>query len=512
MAGGGEVSSKASAGLATSIPINCLGAQLSSAGMNTKLSRRGLVAGLAAISLGGTTGAATGGSSRGRRVVILGAGLAGLASAYSLMLRGYEVTVLEAQDRPGGRVQTVRSGLARGGHAELGGVRIYESHMYAHKYLKEFNLSLTPYETGVTAYLLQGKRFVPPPAGSPWPLKGMARTELPDPRESVAKYIGAAVDKLGDPLSSGWPGDAPSAYELNDRSAVEFLKSVGASDTWISWFFAQAGNAGRWNAAAAIASEVLSVGNMGSIQGGNDRLPRAFAARLGNRLKLRSEVVRITQDASSVTIGYRNGASLHQLSADRVVCALPFAPLRRIIFGSTFSQPKMDSIRRLKYMPAARYYIQTQSRFWADDRLGPLGGLNLVATDSMLGRIWNTSSQQQDPRLGMLHSYMLDDQAIRFAKLGPLREERIDSLFEHALPGSNRQIMRTVTKVWQDDPWAGGGWGTVPVGDLHWMLPAMRHVEGRIHFAGEHTSVWSGWMNGALESAERVVQEILTLK
>jgi monoamine oxidase len=103
---------------------------------------------------------------------------------------------------------------------------------------------------------------------------------------------------------------------------------------------------------------------------------------------------------------------------------------------------------------------------------------------------------------------MIDDQATRFASLGADRERRMRALFETSLPGSARETVRTLTKIWQDDPYAGGGWGIVPVGGLHWMLPAMRKVEGRIHFAGEHTSVWAAWMNGALESAERVVNEI----
>jgi monoamine oxidase len=71
-------------------------------------------------------------------VVVLGAGLAGLAAAHGLTRRGYEVVVLEAQDRPGGRVQTARRPFHRGGHAELGAVRIFETHHFTLKYVDEF--------------------------------------------------------------------------------------------------------------------------------------------------------------------------------------------------------------------------------------------------------------------------------------------------------------------------------------------------------------------------------------
>jgi len=460
-----------------------------STAIEVRLTRRGLLAGLAAASVAGLGGAEAVRRDDGRRVVVLGAGLAGLASAYRLMNRGYDVTVLEAQERPGGRVHTVRDGLLRGGHAELGGIRIFSSHTYVHRYLTEFGLALTPYDTGATAHLRSGRRFLAPAA-------------------DVGGYFGPAVAKVGDPLAAGWPGDTASARELDALSLTEYLRSAGAPAEAIARFLAEEGNVGRWNAASVIGMEVLTTGAVASVSGGNDRLPLAFAARLGDRLKLRSEVVRIAPDRSGVAVGFRDRSGLHEMRADRVVCALPFGPLRRVALGRPFSAAKMDSIRLLEYMPAARFYAQTRTRFWTKDSLGPLGGLRLVATDTMLGRIWNTSSQQSDPTLGMLHCYMMDDQATRFAALGSRRERHIRNLLEQALPGSDRQIVRTLTKIWQDDPWVGGGWSMVPVGALHWMLPAMRRAEGRIHFAGEHTSVWPGWMNGALESAERVVREV----
>ena len=454
-----------------------------------RLTRRGLLAGLAAASVAGLGGAERVRRDDGRRVVVLGAGLAGLAASYRLMTLGYDVRVLEAQERPGGRVRTARDGLLRGGHAELGGLRIFSSHTYVHRYLTEFGLALTPYDTGLTAHLMNGRRFLAPPA-------------------DVGGYLGPAVAGVGDPLARDWPGGTESARELDALSLTGYLRSAGAPDETIARFLAEEGNVGRWNAASVIGMEVLTTGSVGSIRGGNDRLPLAFAARLGGRLKLRSEVVRVAPDDAGVAVGFRDRSGLHEIRADRVICALPFGPLRRVALGRSFSPAKRDAIRLLEYMPAARFYAQTRTRFWADDPLGPLGGLRLVATDTMLGRIWNTSSQQPDPAMGMLHSYMMDDQATRFAALGPQRERHIRNLFEQALPGSEQQILRTVTKIWQDDPWAGGGWSMVPVGALHWMLPAMRRAEGRVHFAGEHTSVWPGWMNGALESADRVVREI----
>jgi monoamine oxidase len=446
----------------------------------------------------------------GRRVVVLGAGLAGLGAAYNLMRHGYDVTVLEAQDRPGGRVQTSRAGFERGGHAELGAVRILDSHEYTLKYVKKFGLGLTPYDTGTPAFHIQGKRFLAPPAGTPWPLEGFAPGEQPDPAARFDDYLGSGFAKLGDVFDRGWPAAFPTALEL-DRTTIDgYVESQGASATWRGWFYAQEGRIARANAAAGFAFESLATGSMlGSIEGGNDRLPKALAAALGRRVKYRSEVVRIAQERNHVTVGYRDRGGLQEISADRCVCALPFAPLRRVSIATPFSPQKMATIHKLRYMAAARCYFQTGSRFWERDPLGPLGGLNLVAGDTMVGRVWNTSSQQPDPQLGMVHAYMLDTEALEFAGHGDQRVTATRKLMRQLLPGLRGQIVGVAHKAWQEDPWAGGGFGWTQPGEMRWMFPAMRQIEGRVHFAGEHTSLWVPWMNGALESAERVAAEIL---
>lgn len=446
----------------------------------------------------------------GRCVVVLGAGLAGLGAAYNLMKRGYDVTVLEAQDRPGGRVYTVRDGFERGGHAEMGAIRIFETHEYTLKYVNEFGLELTPYDVGARAFHMQGKRFLPPPAGQAWPLAGFRPGEQPDPSARFPEYLLSGFEKLGDLFDPAWPAAFPSALELDRTTVVGYMRSQGASDTWLDWFFAQEGRIARFNAAAAFATEAVSAGSaVTSIRGGNDRLPYALAAALGHRVKYRSEVVRIAQDERGVTVGFRDWTGRrHELRADRCVCALPFAPLRRVRIDTPFSDHKMAAIHRLKYMAAARCYFQTRTRFWQQDPFGPLGGINLVGTDTMAGRVWNTSSQQPDPTLGMVHAYMVDTEAIEFASHHHRRAEAMRRLFRRLLPGMRGQVLAVAHKAWQEDPWAGGGWGWTQPGDLRWMFPAMRRPEGRIHFAGEHTSLWIAWMNGALESAERVVQEI----
>lgn len=484
--------------------------------MTNRLDRRAFLRALAAASAlplatRNPAAALTRHGSGSGSVVVLGAGMAGLGAAYQLLRRGYDVTVLEAQDRPGGRVQTVRDGFRHGGHAELGAVRITDVNDYTLSYIRELGLELTPYDEGTRAFHLGGRRFLAPPAGEPWPLPGLSQDEQPDPAAKFPPYVGSGMDDLGDLTDPDWPGSVPSAREL-DRTTIDgHLRAHGASRAWRDWFYAQNGRIARVNAAAGFAVESLQdFKSVWSIKGGNDRLPYALARALGDRVRYRSEVVRLAQDRDGVTVGFVDRAGRrHQLRADRCVCALPFAPLRRVQFDAGFSHAKRAAIQRLQYMPAARCYFQTRSRFWERDPLAPLGGLDLVATDTTAGRVWNTSSQQAHPTAGMLHAYMFDTEALEFAAHGGRRVAAMRRLFHTLVPGIDDEVIGVTHKAWQEDRWAGGGWGWTQPGDLHWMIPAMRQPEGRVHFAGEHTSLWIAWINGALESAERVVAEIL---
>jgi monoamine oxidase len=453
----------------------------------------------------------------GKRVVILGGGLAGLTAAYKLMNQRYEVIVLEGQDRVGGRVLTVRDGLKGNGHVEMGATRIFSTHSATLKYVEHFKLGpLVPYDSGKPAFYMRGRRFVQPPADQPWPIADMSDAEKANPFAFLGPYLGAGFKALGNLESSAWPDDQPTALHLDEITLEQYLLNQGASRGWIDWFCALEGNIKRINACAGFAVVKVSAGREGeppaSIAGGNDRLPKAFAAALGSLVKLKCKVVRLEQSAREVAVTYVDTQGRqNQVRADRCVCALPFSTLRKVTIAPAFADDKMHAIESLRYMAAARSHFQTRTRFWTSDPLGSLGGLNLVGTDGFAGRIWNTSSQQANPVMGMIHAYMFDVEASEYAAL----PDRIDATRQHIsdnlLPGlTPDQVVASADKVWQDDPWVEGGWGSPGLNEMRDLHQARRRAEGRVHFAGDHTSkLWLAWMNGAIESGERAADEII---
>src|SRR5688500_6450841 len=143
---------------------------------------------LALLAMAGSAAAARGLTrSGGKKVVVLGAGLAGLSAAWNLQRNGYDVVVVEAQAIPGGRVKTIRKPFTNGGYAEAGAVRIFNNHHWTQKYIKlmglESKLGAYDDDQGAHLWYLQGKRCVTP-AGE-WPLAGLNSRDTPDPFAAV---------------------------------------------------------------------------------------------------------------------------------------------------------------------------------------------------------------------------------------------------------------------------------------------------------------------------------------
>jgi monoamine oxidase len=223
-----------------------------------------------------------------------------------------------------------------------------------------------------------------------------------------------------------------------------------------------------------------------------------------------SPVVRLSHGTDGVTVTVRNRSGQHEVRADHCICTLPFPVLRQVEIAPAFSQPKMEAIEGYGLGSVSRVYLQTKTRFWRNDPLGALGGLNMVGADTPTERIWNTSQLQPDPGMGMLQTYMFDENALAFSRIAP--NERVSTSIQRVaqfLPDLPNQVAVSYSKVWHEDPWQKGAFAFVKPNEFGRMWPAARRAEGRVHFAGEHTSAWGAYQNGAFESAERCVEEVL---
>ena len=422
------------------------------------------------------------------KVVVIGAGLAGLSAAHELMQAGYDVTLLEARMRPGGRVHTLREPFSDGLHAEAGATRISDAHSLTVRYARAFGVPLEPLPPKRTPVaFMQGQRI------------GMDAGNR-------RKYLGPALEALGDVSAPTWSA-APFA-EYDQVTFSQFLRARGASPNDVaSMSLGMERLPNSFSALFLLRDMALDSGTRQwfMIPGGNDRLPLAMAARLEDRIHYGAPVSRIEQDAHSASVTFTQGGMRRRMTAARVICSLPIPVLKHIDVSPLFSPAKSRAIRALAYVPISRVFWQSRRRFWLDHYSA---GLEMSSADLMMSRVWNMTANQTGER-GILMSYLLGGQAQRFRAMGGAA--RIGSLLEqmnHVHPGLRASHERVVTKSWEDDPWARGGFALFRPGQMTSLLPEMARAEGRVHFAGEHTSAWGAWMQGALESGRRAAKEI----
>jgi monoamine oxidase len=233
------------------------------------------------------------------------------------------------------------------------------------------------------------------------------------------------------------------------------------------------------------------------IKGGTDLLPRAFAEKLAAKIRYGAAVVRIEQYANQPRVVFLEAGRQQALTADDVLCTIPFSVLKDIDLPALSSR-KRDAIKLTHYDAVSRVYLQTKNRFWEEK------GLNGFAFTSGAIEIWQPTWSQPGPR-GILMTYARPGEAERIASLK--ENERVAvtlKQLEGMFTGLRDNFERGTSKCWQDDEWSRGAWAFVGLTDFL----AAAGVEGGIHFAGEHLSPWPSWMQGALSSGLRAVQEI----
>jgi monoamine oxidase len=233
------------------------------------------------------------------------------------------------------------------------------------------------------------------------------------------------------------------------------------------------------------------------IRGDSDLLPKAFAERLAGKIHYGSPVVRIEQDANEARVVFLNSGRQQTLKADSVLCTIPFSVLRNVELPA-LSESKREVIRSTRYDAVSRVYLQTKNRFWEDK------GLNGFAFTSDAIEIWHPTWSQPRPR-GILMTYARPGEAERITSLK--ESDRIATTLkqlEQIFPGLRENFEQGATKCWLDDEWSRGAWAFVGLSNF----AAAIMQEGRIHFAGEHLSPWSSWIQGALSSGLRAVKEI----
>jgi monoamine oxidase len=445
------------------------------------------------------------------RVVVVGAGLAGLTAALDLRDAGWQVVVLEARDRVGGRVHTFRGHDAGGPlgpslHAEAGGESIDDNHDQIQAMLRRFSIPTERRTTqrDVDALIrYQGRtysvaEFVGLRGGLVGTDYARVDTELSklvdshsvDPEHPDRAQDAAALDKMSMAQWVDSLGLAPEArFIVSESNTSEYAAEL--SDLSMLFVAAQT---------AVVAAVPDSAVETMRISGGNDTLPRAMAAALGPAVSLSSpvDVIRRSGDVMWVQAGGRWHSAAH------VVIALPPRPLRAIRFEPALPAALARAIDTLELGPATKVVTQFDTPFW---RSG--GGAGFSIGDLTYRVSWDATDSYQ-AAAGLMTTFTTADNGVKLAHLAqPRRVTEVGDELAQVFPGGPAQRSGpTATMAWSNERYTGGGYAAFGPGQMLTCWAPLRDGTDRIHLAGEHTEALAGYMESAVRSGHRIATAI----
>jgi monoamine oxidase len=435
----------------------------------------------------------------GSKVIVAGAGLAGLSAARALEARGAAVTVLEARDRVGGRVWTLRDDFAARQHAEAGADLIEEEQEHVLSLARALGLKpvrILRDSFGFYGPGADGKRRIHRWPGAFATAAKMLKPDIEDFKLAEERWDSAVAARLGRTSVADWLEQqrAPAVFKAAIRGFRGFFLADPEELSMLPLVeqFAESGTPGQ--------------GHIFRIPGGNDRLATGMTRRLRGSLLLETIVRRVVQrgDGVSVTIDDRTGRRT-EIAADYFVCALPASTAREVVFHPALPESQHDAIAHLRYGCATRLLLQFDRRFWKK-----AGRPSAYGSDLPTGAVWDGNEQQHGR--GAILSFLAGGQASGAIQDILAREGEAGVIRRIGWLGKPSTLLASRTIVWDEDPWARGGYAYFdPSFNPLWRAWLARPA-GRIVFAGEHTSIKSqGYMNGAIETGLRAAAEIASM-
>jgi len=461
---------------------------------------------------------------RDTKVAILGAGIAGLVSAWELSRVGYDCVVVEARRRAGGRNWTIRNGTRvemtdgttqvctfdEPNYFNAGPARLPSQHLTMLGYCREFGVPLEVEVNTSRSALMQSDRMN---GGKPVE----QRQVVNDTRGHVAELLAKAIRR--DAL------DRELSPEDKERM-LEFLRIYG--DLAPDYFYRGSRRAGYRSMPGAgeqdgLVHDPLNMhalldanlwegmlyeeqfswqATMFQPIGGMDRIPAAFEKRVGQMIRFNCSIEQVRKTKTGVRIAYRD---LHTgatgvVEANYCICALPFSVLRKI--DADFAPDVKQVIDSVTYDSA--YKIAWESpRFW-EKECSIYGGISFV--DRPVDLVWYPSARLFSDTGVLIAGYHLENGSVLEGMDLAAKLEASRQSVEALHPGRSQELKKPVCVCWGRIPYNLGSW--IHVTSESATYPGYERIiqpDGPIFFAGDHTSHLVGWQEGAALSAHRAV-------
>jgi len=444
-------------------------------------------------------------------VAVVGAGISGLMAALALEAQGLRVRVLEAQDRTGGRIHSMRQ---LGANAEAGATYIGAGYQRFMALAERFSIPLidvTPIlEFFREQELVLGQEII---RQREWP--DHPRNPFPEgDRELMPWNFHRVLTMRENPLAEPADWLAPEHRGL-DVPMREWMLSLGFSEEVVELGYGINTTFGRdasdvsallllFRGAFSKAQRRRAPGaSLGfTVERGVERVPNAMAEALAGPLELGSPITAIAATAANVTLTADNG---RRITARRAIFALPFAALRRIAIDPPLQGVQAEAVAELPYQAITQVYLAPKRPFWEDDGHAPS-----LFTDSLAGMIAAVRSPADPDEISHLSCWVIGPHAERLESLSDSEAgDAVIAAIETFRPAARGQLELIGLKAWGSDPHAGGAWAYFRPGQIRRFAADMARPHGRIHFCGEHLALAARGVEGALETAETAASEVI---
>ena len=445
-------------------------------------------------------------------VIIIGAGIAGLTAAWRLRQAGVAVEVIEANNRIGGRMFSLRGHFPDEQVVELGGELIDTDHVRIRALAAELDIVLDD-------LLASAGDF----EGDIWFANGRRYDEADLVREFAP--LALAIDRDLATLGDGdilW-NDAQGATALDALSITQWLDREGA-DGWLRRLIEVAyttemglecDQQSALNLLTFIGTEPGRFEIFGGsderfhVRGGNDRITAALGGHLSDAIQTGTALEALAQDADGrYRLSLRRGGASIERSARQVLLAIPFTTLRQVRIDVALPEHKRRAIERLRYGSNAKLMIGFNERVW-NTRYGQNGS---TFADLPFQTTWDTSRAQAGTG-GVLTNFTGGQHGLDIGEGSPkLQADMTATQLDAIYPGilAAREGAREVRMHWPSQPWAQGSYACFTPGDWTGIRGAMGAKVGRRALAGEHCALdTQGFMEGGCESGETAAAEII---
>ncbi len=437
-----------------------------------------------------------------KKIIVGGAGIAGLCCAYELMKKGHEVVVLEASGRHGGHVFTVHDGLSDGLYGDFGQEHItkpgYDRYW---EYIKEFNLTALPYPRRKNELRrINGKFYTEEMLRDPGELTRFGFNEREVKYLSTnpwwdlkSLFVKPYLVKFKDeyqPFNIGYD-------DLDKIPMADIYKKEGASKTAQDFL-------GGDNSSALFELWMSAILNLRGVpiypteifrlKDGNQMLPNAFAKRLGSRVCLNCPIVAIKHDEAGVNITYKQHNEQKEMSADFFVNCIPLPALKNISIQPALPPERQYIVDNITYDSYQRFVFQASSKFWLEDGLS----INMDFNHPDLWNVWHSADEVDSHRVIVLGTGP-----------GGISPQRALAAFRKLYPGKRDTIEQVVSRDWTKETFSPTCERLpFPIGELTKFWPHLMKPVGRIHFAGAYADNLNWGTEAATRSANRVATAI----